>query len=128
MLKVGFIHSALLIALGFAMYAIAPEDSKSVTALIPSFCGFGMFALTLAAMAPKTRMHVMHFLMLLALLFALAGLGMGAMQFGKDPINWRKVISMLGMGLISSSMIFFGVRSFIAARKARKTAAAAAPA
>jgi len=128
MLKVGFIHSALLIALGFVMYAIASADNKSITALIPSFCGFAMLALTLAAMAPKTRMHVMHLLMLLALLFALAGLGMGAMQFGKDPINWRKIISMFSMGLISSSMIFFGVRSFIAARKARKAVEATNPA
>jgi hypothetical protein len=115
----------LLVALGGGFYVAT--GSAHPTALIPS--GFGILLLVCGIVglaAPNARMHAMHGAALLGLIGAGAGLGMSlpklpavlAEVFGAHAAIWEK----LAMGVISLVFLVLCVRSFIAARRARKAA------
>ena len=127
------IIGALLCVLGFATYAFAFQlgaDKRSPTALIPAFVGaifilLGYFSL----LKPTLRKHLMHVAVALALLGALGTIPMGIRGLTKPPPSEgtpRKgiaaPISQLAMGSLLAVYVVLGVRSFIAARKAREAA------
>lgn len=118
------VYGILLDALGLGGFIATGSTHK--TALIPAafgsiifLCGF------IAAMMPKLRMHVMHIAALTGLLGALGGLGMGLPKLGKVIAGTAErptaVVLQLGMGALCLLFLVFCVKSFIAARSARKS-------
>lgn len=114
----------LLDALGVGAYF--GTGAQSWTALIPTIpgtvfllCGIVGFA------APGARMHVMHVAALFGLLGALGGLGMSIPKLiklagGETLARPAAVWLQFGMGVLCALFLFFCIRSFIAARRARK--------
>ena len=70
-------------------------------------------------------MHVMHIAALTGLLGVLGGLGMGLPKLGKLIAGTAErptaVILQIAMGALCLLFLFFCVKSFIAARRARKS-------
>lgn len=105
--------------------AYIATGASSPTALIPSGFGAVLLACGIAGVTfPKARMHVMHVAALAGLLGTLGGLGMGlpatpALLAGtaERPLA---VIMQLVLGSFSLVFLVLCVRSFIAARRARK--------
>lgn len=123
--KITILFGGLLIVLGVGFFV--GTGSTAVTALIPAF--FGVPVALLGAVAAqgseKVRMHTMHAAVMITLLGALAGLGMGAKTLiagGRTVAGVEQVL----MGVICVVHVVLSVRSFIAARKARQAAEAAA--
>ncbi len=134
MAKMTIVYAVLLVVLGVGMYGIAAggliEGTKgSTTALIPAFLAVPFFILGGVAMASDgMRKHLMHAAVAVALLLVLMGLGMslwGLVKAGFDVGELSRPLATLAtglMGLISLAYVGMGVRSFIAAKKARKLA------
>jgi hypothetical protein len=121
------ITAVLLIIVGVVGYAGQdpnPETGKvSMTALIPAFIG-GVLALCgLLAFNDKLRKHAMHFAAMVGLFGAVGGFMPIVRQISKtgdfDPTKPSAVSGIL-MILICLAFVGLCVRSFIAARKARK--------
>lgn len=116
--------SLILVVAGLGFYFIS--ESRSVTALIPSFVGTPLLILgiLLYTVSDGARKHVAHTIAALALLGTLAGLGMGipaslkAMQ-PEQELGLAAMASLL-LGICCLVIVVTAVRSFIAARKARK--------
>ncbi len=111
----------LLIALGLG--AFVGTGSIHFTALIPA--GFGLPLLLcgiIAAKAPALRMHVMHVAALVGLLGTAGGLGMSLPKLLKGAELVRPIATylQLGMGVLCLLFVALCVKSFIAARRARK--------
>lgn len=123
--KVTVLLGGLLIVLGGGFFVAT--GSTAVTALIPAF--FGVPVLLLGAVAAqgseKVRMHTMHAAVMITLLGALAGLGMGVPKLLAGNMRAAPIEQAL-MGVICVVHVVLSVRSFIAARKARQAAEAAA--
>ena len=126
----------LLVLIGVAGYVYGVWDASqdpqagkaSVTALIPAFFGLPVTALGAVGIArPRLRKHVMHAAVMLTLLGALGGLGMGLPHVGELFERWEKppvaTMSKLAMGVVCLVHVILGVRSFIAARRARQASA-----
>ncbi|MFK7736698.1 MAG: hypothetical protein AB8B50_11745 [Pirellulaceae bacterium] len=111
-----------------------PEEKagkRSVTALIPAFFGVAMVLCGFLALNEKLLKHAMHGAATVGLLGAIAGGGRGAMGLGKffsgDPsLNQRSFMYVWLMAIICAVFVFLCVRSFIAVRKQRQAAEAAA--
>lgn len=115
----------LLVILGFFSY-IAIE-MVSLTALIPSL--FGIVFIGLGLLARKSddmQKHSMHAAMLLALL-GLGGSFTGLRQItsaflgGKMPVQFTAAASQATMAILCIFFLIFGIKSFINARKAKKS-------
>jgi quinol-cytochrome oxidoreductase complex cytochrome b subunit len=111
----------LLSILGVVLYALA--EVKSPTALIPSFIGVALIILDFVAKKDKLRMHAMHFAALLGLVGALGGVVMGILGLvrSRPATVWA---GSLTMGVLCGVFLVLCIRSFIAARRARKRAEA----
>lgn len=119
------VFGLLLDALGVGAYF--GTGTQSWTALIPAIpgtvfliCGLVGFA------APGARMHVMHVAALFGLIGALGGLGMSIPKLirlagGEALARPAAVWLQLAMGVLCGLFLLFCIRSFIAARRARKT-------
>ncbi|WP_428388571.1 hypothetical protein [Mucisphaera sp.] len=115
---------------------LAPADATtetessgpSITALIPAFIGAPILLAGLAGMNEPWRKHAMHAAMLFALLGTLGGLGMGLPKLpdllAGDAERPKAIIVQLSMGVPCLLLMIVGIRSFIAARKARQALAA----
>ena len=117
-----------LLGLGGYGYALATADQTngyaSWTALIPAIAGVPLLILgALAAAKPGWRKHLMHAAVAWALLGALAPLGRLPTGLRADPINVVAVSSLIGMLVLCAIFVIAGVRSFIAARRARTAGA-----
>lgn len=113
----------LLSALGIGAYV--GTGSESVTALIPAFLGAPILLCgIIAGIFPKARMHVMHVAALLGLLgtvpLAMALPKVGTLIAGTAERPFATTIQ-LAMGTISVAFLAFCVKSFIDARRARKS-------
>lgn len=112
--------------------AVAEKASKkSVTALIPAFFGIALAICGLIALDESKLKHAMHAAAMVGLLGTIAGAGRGAMGIGKffsgDPsLNQRSFAFVWLMALICGVFVFLCIRSFIAVRKQRQAAEAAA--
>jgi hypothetical protein len=113
-----------LIALGAGFYFTSEAEHRSMTALIPAFLGLPVAILGFIACCggEKARKHGAHFAVMLTLIGALGGLGMGLKNIGNETKK-RAATAQLIMGAICIVHVVFSVRSFIAARKAREAAA-----
>lgn len=113
------IISLLLLALGLVAYFLfASGDERSVTALIPAF--FGIPLLVCGLIGSK---HAMHAAMVFAVLGVVAPLGRLIPVSIKNGFTLdSKSGTMLGMTVLCLILLVFGIRSFIAVRKAAKSA------
>jgi fucose 4-O-acetylase-like acetyltransferase len=108
----------ILIVLGVASYSLTGRTS--ITAMIPAF--FGAIFLVCAMIARRgdaARRHAMHAAVAVGLIGAIAALARGIPgAMNGDPTR-PAVMSQLVMGVLLVIYVAMGVRSFIAARKAR---------
>ena len=116
---------ALLIVLGligyFAPHLIGTGDSYKPTALIPA--GVGLLLELCGAISlskPGLRKHLMH---LAAMVGVLGTLG-GFMPMFRSSFDFSKAATLVGLGMSVICLIFtiLCIRSFIAARNARRAA------
>ena len=117
MTKISLGFGLLLIVMGIVFYYVT--NQASMTALIPSFFGAVIFGCGLLAIKPSLRKHAAHVGALAGLLGIAGGLGMAIPKFVKGEANLA-TLEQLSMGILCVIYVYFCVRSFIAARKARK--------
>ncbi len=126
------ICGGLLVAVGVFGYTQQepnPETGKvSMTALIPAFVGGVLVLCGVLAFKDNLRKHVMHLAAMVGLVGVLGGFMPLIRQYSKtgsfDP---TKPSALAGEAMILICAVFVGlcVRSFIAAKKARKVREAA---
>ena len=117
MSNLALIFGVLLGILGGGLFA----DSGANTALIPAYFGAGLIVCGLIAKNEKLRMHAMHVAALLGLVGCLGGLVMVVRVFvGGNEFNPKSNGGQLAMAALCGVFLFLCVKSFIAARKARK--------
>lgn len=121
MIIVTFLFGLILIALGAVGYL--SSESGSLTALIPAAFGVGLLAMGVWALAKENmRMHAMH----IAVLIGAIGLVVPGVRI--IMVNWgdfamrMQLLMAIACGLYLAACI----RSFMAARRAKKDAAKAA--
>ena len=128
--KTTMLIGALLCVLGVVSYGMGAQTGsaeRSPTALIPA--GFGALLLLLgfgALIRPGARKHFMHAAAAVGLLGALGGFGMFFARIGSRGFTLATG-SMLTMGVMCTLLVILAVRSFIAARRARESAAGTTP-
>ena len=125
MWKIGSLYGLLLIALG--LYGFMTAEVPHWTALIPAFFGGIIFLLSLFARKDSLRKHMMHGIVLLALIGLLGsvrGLTMLPAALSGQPVDRlpMMIYSQSIMAILSVVFIVLAVRSFIAARRARTAA------
>jgi hypothetical protein len=118
------VFGIILNAMGFGAYVAT--GAHSVTALIPAFFGTIIFLCgLLSVFIPKIRMHLMHVAALVGLLGTLGGLGMGLPKLGSLIAGTaeRPLASgmQIAMGVVCLVFLVLCVKSFIDARRARKS-------
>ncbi len=101
------------------------SDTKSVTALIPSFLGTAILLCGIVGAAfHKARMHVMHLAALVGLLGTLGGLGMGLPKVGALLAGTAErptaVAMQIAMGVVCLVFLGLCVKSFVDARILKK--------
>ncbi|MEO0474845.1 MAG: hypothetical protein AAF085_02580 [Planctomycetota bacterium] len=111
-ITVGFGVALILLALGF--FAATGEK----TALIPVGVGLPLAICGLIAFKDGARKHAVHAALVFALLGVLSTGGM-APRIISGKASTLAAIEIILMGVISGAFIAFGVKSFVAARKAR---------
>lgn len=107
----------ILIVLGVASYVATGRTS--VTALIPAIFGAVFVICALLARAESRRKHAMHAAVSVGLIGALASLGRAIPAVIAGEATRPAVMSQLAMAVLLIVYVYFGVQSFIAARKAR---------
>lgn len=114
--------SLAYIAIGLAGFFLTEGAHK--TALIPVVIGAILLLLALLASKENLRMHVMHAALLLGLLAFLGtarGLTKLPAAFAGTAERPAAVYAQAATAVLSLIYLAFGVRSFIAARRARST-------
>ena len=112
---------AALIVLGLGGYFLT--GAASVTALIPAAFGVLLVLAGLLAQNERWRMHAMHAAVLVALLGFLGsfrGLLGIAKVFDGTAARPAAIVAQTIMALLTLLYIVFAVRSFVAARRARR--------
>jgi hypothetical protein len=107
----------VLTVLGFAGYLLT--GTSSFTALIPAAFGLLLLVLGFLARSEASRKHAMH----AAAAVALVGFLGALMSLLRTPAGVRSAIalySQLAMVVLTGLFVVLCVRSFIAARRARK--------
>ena len=116
-IAIGF--GILLAVLSGILYPLA--EVKSPTLFIPAFFGVALIGLGLLARIEKARMHAMH----LAALVGLVGFLVPAFRAGKAIIGGAEINLPIGgqlaMAAICLAFVGMCVKSFIDARRARKS-------
>lgn len=104
---------AILVALGVVFYIVTAF--ASLTALIPAAIGVVILILGLVARRASAHQHAIHGALVVALLGALGSI-MGLMDGGAAAVESALTI------VVCVAYIALGVRSFVAARRAREAA------
>lgn len=115
MTSVTQIVGAVLIVLGAIAYVAT--GFASWTALLPSALGVVILILGLVARRPNAHQHAIHAALVVALL---GGLGSAPQIGGLADAEGAAITSLLTV-LVCLVYVALGVRSFIAARKARES-------
>ena len=118
--RITVVFSLLYIALGLGGFFLTGAVHK--TALIPAVIGAVLLVLGLLGGNEKLRMHVMHAALLvglLALLGTVSGLLKLPAAFDGTAARPGAVYAQAATAVLSVVYLAFGVRSFIAARRAR---------
>ena len=120
MTRLTVVIGSVLVVLGVVAYAVTA--AASVTALIPSFVGVLLLLCAAAARRPGWHRHGVHAALAVALLGALGTLmnvaQIGAVLAGTAARPAAVIVSTL-MFVLLVGYIVVGVRSFVAARRAR---------
>ncbi len=117
------IIGGLLIALGLIGFVAGGADWSTKTALIPVMAGLPIVLLgALAAAKPGWLMHTMHVALLVAVFGSLATLFPIIVRVLPGKASGLAAFSLIGMFALCVTFIVVGVKSFIAARKARNAA------
>jgi uncharacterized membrane protein HdeD (DUF308 family) len=90
------------------------------TAMIPAYLGIILILCGLIAMNPAYRMHAMHAAVTLALIGCIAAGWRLAVSLSKPAIDSVAVSSQSLMTVLCAIFVVLCVRSFIAARRARR--------
>ncbi len=118
--RITVIFSLIYIALGLAGFFLTGAVHK--TALIPAFIGVVLLVLGLLGSKENLRMHVMHAALLIGLL-ALLGTARSLLKlpaaFDGTAERPGAVFAQAATAVLSVVYLALGVRSFIAARRAR---------
>ena len=118
--RITIIFSLIYIALGLGGYFLTGGVHK--TALIPAVIGIVLLILGLLAGNEKLRMHAMHAALLIGLL-ALLGTARSLLKlpaaFDGTAERPGAVFAQAATAVLSVAYLGLGVRSFIAARRAR---------
>jgi hypothetical protein len=109
----------LLVLLGVVGYL--GTGAASITALIPAFFGALFLVLALLARNPQMRKHVMHAAVALALIGAVAVVPRILSGINAGEIRRPAVQSQIAMAAILAVYVALGVKSFIDARRARRS-------
>lgn len=121
--RITVIFSLIYIALGLAGFFLT--GAVHMTALIPAFIGVVLLVLGLLGSKEKLRMHVMHAALLIGLL-ALLGTARSLLKlpaaFDGTAERPGAVFAQAATAVLSVIYLGVGVRSFIAARRARSAA------
>lgn len=122
MTRLTVVIGSVLVVLGVVAYAATA--AASVTALIPSFVGVLLLLCAAAARKPAWHRHGIHAALVVALLGALGSLmnvaRIGEVFAGTAERPAAVIVSTL-MFVLLVGYIVMGVRSFVAARRARST-------
>jgi hypothetical protein len=119
--------AALMIAVGVYGYTSQDPNKASPTAAIPAAFGVVMAVCAVIAVSPSRRKHAMHAVAVLSLFGAIGSLYpvvKRAMQ--EKPIDLAEPAVQVSLvsSILCLILLIFCVRSFIAARKARRTLSA----
>jgi hypothetical protein len=118
--RITVIFSLIYIALGLGGYFLT--GAVHTTALIPAIIGVVLLVLGLLGSKEKLRMHVMHAALLIGLL-ALLGTASSLLKlpaaFDGTAARPEAVFAQAATAVLSVVYLALGVRSFIAARRAR---------
>ena len=109
----------LLIVLGVASYVLTGRTS--ITAMIPAFFGAVLVICALIARNESARKHAMHAAVAVGLLGLIGALGRGVPAALNGDASRPAVIAQLAMAAMLLVYVGLGVRSFIEARRARRT-------
>lgn len=118
MAATAIVFGLLLTLLGFVGYFLT--GTSSFTALIPAAFGLLLVVLGFIARAEAARKHAMH----AAAAVALVGFLGALMSLLRTPTGVRSAValaSQVTMLLLTGIFVVLCVRSFIAARRARRT-------
>ena len=107
----------LLIVLGLGSYTLTGRTS--ITALIPAFIGALFLILALIARKEAARKHAMHAAVALGLIGAIAPLVRAIPAAFNGNAGKPAVMAQFAMSALLAIYVALGVRSFIAARRAR---------
>ena len=116
--KITIAIGLLLILQGVGFYFAT--DTKSVTALIPTFVGLPILILGFVALKESLRKHAMHGVVALALLGLLAPVGRIASAGLKFSAAGASLVLMI---VLCGGLLVLGVKSFIDARRRQASAA-----
>ncbi|MGQ0574755.1 MAG: hypothetical protein ACT4RN_11210 [Pseudonocardia sp.] len=121
MLRLTFVIGGVLVVLGIVAYAAT--GAASVTALIPAFVGIVLLVCGgIGSRSDAARKHAIHAALVVALVGALGSL-MQVVRLGEvfagTAARPAAVIVSTVMFVLLVTYVVMGVRSFVAARKAR---------
>lgn len=115
---------AALIALGVVVSIMS--DSGSVTSYIPSFIGIVFLILgVIAAVREDLRHHVMHAAAVIALIAIIGSVGSLISRWESEGGYWAEGSQIITV-VLCAGFLMAAIGSFKAARRARKSAPAAA--
>jgi hypothetical protein len=109
----------LLILLGVVSYV--GTGRTSFTALIPALVGALFLVLALVARSPEARKHVMHAAVAIALLAVIGGVPRILSAVNAGDAQRPAVLAQMAMAAILTVYVLLGVKSFIDARRARRS-------
>jgi len=104
--------------IGIGTYLLTGRTS--VTALIPAFFGVVFVGLAYVARNEAARRHAMHAAVALALIGVLGTLGRAIPAVAAGQLMRPAVLAQLVTAVVLGIYVWMGVRSFIAAQRARQ--------
>jgi len=107
----------ILIVLGVASYTMTGRTS--LTAMIPAFFGAVLVICALVARREAARKHAMHVAVAVGMVGLLGALARALPAALKGEVSRPAVMAQLIMGALLLIYVALGVRSFVAARRAR---------
>jgi len=121
--------AALMIAVGVYGYTSQDPDKGPVspTAAMPAVLGVIFAVCAVIGLSAARRKHAMHAVAVLSLLGAIGSLYPVVKTLAKGDelvLNTPKTLTSLASSLLCVILLFFCVRSFIAARRARRALSA----
>jgi TRAP-type C4-dicarboxylate transport system permease small subunit len=130
MSKLAITFGVLLVLLGLGLgaytYSLPDVNRHSPTSFIPAIFGVLLLVAGVLALNPKLRMHAMHFAALVGLVGFAVPLFMVTKTLVTGADYHRAALGgQIAMGVLSAIFVALCVRSFIAARRARKSSESA---